>query len=418
MSTKQKMKKLLIVLFILFSILVVIGIVFSSEIKRLHHVLHLFDEDRIVENFRSFDQLMPVSRLQPPSDKFIYPKGEMLNLPSNFVYDGENISSDDFLKNSKTTGLMVIQNDTLIYEKYYLGNRDTTKNISWSMAKSFLSALIGIAVEEGHIKNLDQTVDEFCPILKGSGYEGVTIKNTLQMSTGIGFNEDYADFFSDINRWGRGFAMGKSQDEFAASLKNERPQGTYNHYVSINTHVLGMVLTKATGKSVTQYMQEKFWTPMGMQDDAYFIIDKQKMEGVLGLLNATLRDYAKMGSLYLNQGRFNGKQIVPSDWVQASVTPDAPHLMPGDHDASTNVYGYGYQWWIPASDEREFMAQGVYNQNIYVNPTTKTVVVKLSANDRYTDPNYIPSRSEVALEFFRSIADKASVESKIDTTEL
>ena len=89
------------------------------------------------------------------------------------------------------------------------------------------------------------------------------------------------------------------------------------------------------------------------------------------------------------------------------MTPDAAHLMPGDNDSSTNIYGYGYQWWIPASDEGEFMAQGVYNQNIYINPTTKTVIVKLSANDRYTDPNFLPSQSVVALAFFRRIANKA-----------
>lgn len=404
------MKMLSKILFALFALLLILAVVFSTKIKRLYEVLYLLDEDRIVENFRSFDQLMPVSRIKASPNPFVYPKGELLNIPANFVYEGKNMRSDDFMKESNTTGLMVVQNDTVVYEKYYLGNTDTTKNISWSMAKSFLSALIGIAVEEGHIKSLEQAIDEYCPILKGSGYEGITIKNTLQMSTGIGFNEDYGDFSSDINRWGRGFALGKSTDEFATTLKNVRPQGTYNHYVSINTHVLGMVLTKATGKTVTQYMQEKFWDPMGMQDDAYYIIDEQKMEGVHGLLNATMRDYAKMGSLYLNNGKFNGKQIVPASWVQASVTPDAPHLMPGENDMSTNIYGYGYQWWIPASDQGEFMAQGVYNQNIYINPTTKTVIVKLSANPRYNDYDYLPSRSVVALEFFRRIANKASKE--------
>ncbi len=396
------------ILLALLALLLILAIVFSTKLKRLYEVIHLFDEDRIVENFRSFDELMPVSRIKPSPTPFKYPKGEQLTLPANFVYEEQNMNSDDLIKDSNTTGLMVIQNDTVVFEQYYLGNTNTTKNISWSMAKSFLSALIGIAVDEGHIKSLEQTVDEYCPILKGSGYEGITIKNTLQMSTGIGFNEDYGDFSSDINRWGRGFALGKSSDEFAATLKNVRPQGTYNHYVSINTHVLGMVLTKATGKTVTQYMQEKFWNPMGMQDDAYYIIDEQKMEGVLGLLNATLRDYAKMGSLYLNNGKFNGQQIVPESWVQASVTPDAPHLMPGDNEVSTNIYGYGYQWWIPASVQGEYMAQGVYNQNIYINPTTKTVIVKLSANPKYNDFDYLPSRSVVALEFFRSIADKAS----------
>lgn len=400
------MKNLPKILFGIFALLLVLVIIFFPKLKRLNHVLTLFDEDKIVENFRSFDQLMPVSRLEPSANPYSYVEGKKLRIPPVFLFNGKNMRSDDFMVDTKTTGLLIIQNDTIVFEEYYHGNTPTTKNISWSMSKSFISALIGIAKEEGHIKSLQQTADEFCPILKGSGYEGVTIKNILQMSTGVGFDEDYGAFNSDINRWGRGFALGKSQDEFAATLKNERPPGTFNHYVSINTHILGMILTKATGMSVSKYMQEKFWNPMGMQDDCYWIVDSENMEGVLGLLNATLRDYAKIGSLYLHNGMFNGKQIVPAEWVKASVTPDAPHLMPGENDLSTREYGYGYQWWIPEGNEGEFMAQGVYNQNIYINPSTKTVIVKLSANDKFTDPDFLPSNPEVALEFFRRIAHR------------
>ncbi len=400
------MKKLPKILFGIFAVLVVLLVLFFPKLQRLNHVLTLFNEDEIVENFRSFDKIMPVRRLTPSPNPLSYPVGKKISITPVFVYEGKNMRSDDFIVDTKTTGLLVVQNDTIVYEEYRLGNTETTKNISWSMSKSFISALIGIALDEGHIKNLQQTADEFCPILKGSGYEGVTIKNILQMSTGVGFDEDYGAFNSDINRWGRGFALGKSQDAFAATLKNERPQGTFNHYVSINTHVLGMILTKATGKTVSEYMQEKFWDPMGMQDDCYWIVDSENMEGVLGLLNATLRDYAKIGSLYLNEGKFNGQQVVPAEWVKASVTPDAPHLMPGENDLSTREFGYGYQWWIPGGDEGEFMAQGVYNQNIYVNPTTKTVIVKLSANDKFTDPDFLPSRPSVALEFFRRIAHR------------
>jgi len=388
-----------------FPCLIIAVIIFFPKIKRLHLAITLFDAENIVENFRSFDQVMPVSRLTPPPQPYQFPKGEPLSLPGKFNHEGNLMSSSDFIKDFRTTGLMVIQNGEMVFEQYYLGNKPNTKNISWSMAKSFISALVGIAVDEGLIKSINQTVDEYCPILKGSGYEGITIKNVLQMSTGVAFNEDYADFNSDINRWGRSFALGRSQDKFAATLVNERPQGTYNHYVSINTHVLGMVLTKATGKTVTQYMQEKFWTPMGMQDDAYWIIDDQNMEAVLGCFNATVRDYAKMGSLYLNNGKFNGRQIVPAQWVKASVTPDAPHLMPGTNEHSNRLLGYGYQWWIVDGEQGEFMAQGVYNQNIYINPTTNTVVVKLSANDKYTDKSYIPSLSSTAVAFFRSIAN-------------
>ena len=123
------------------------------------------------------------------------------------------------------------------------------RNISWSMAKSFISALIGIAVDKGQIDSIEQTVDVYAPMLKGSGYEGVRIKDVLQMSSGVAFNEDYGDFYSDINRWGRDFAIGNSQDDFAASLKRGVNPGTKNHYVSIDTHVLSMVLSRSTGPS-------------------------------------------------------------------------------------------------------------------------------------------------------------------------
>lgn len=410
----SKIKKGLIGILI---IAIIAILLLYPKLKRLNHIIHLFDEDRIVENFRSFDKIMDVSQLTPSPNLYTYPLGETIDLPNTFIHQGTKISTEDFIKDSRTTGLLVIQDGNIVYEKYYLGNTKDTKNISWSMAKSFISALVGIAVKEGHIKSIEQTADEYCPILKGSGYEGITIKNILQMSTGVKFDEDYGDFNSDINRWGRGFAWGSSQDKFAATLVNDHPQGTFNNYVSINTHVLGMILTKATGRSVTEYMQEKFWNPIGAEHNAYWIVDDQKMEAVLGGFNATVRDFAKIGSLYLNKGRFNGKQIVPEKWVRESVTPDAPHLKPGKNEHSSRLLGYGYQWWIVDGDMGEFMAQGVYNQNIYVNPVTNTVIVKLSANDKYNDKSYTPSLSSTAVAFFRAIAESQKVRPEVKIIE-
>jgi len=385
-------------------LIVIIGCIwFYPKYKMLSHAIHLFDEDKIVNNFRTFDSIWPVSILKASSQPYKYPKGTQLNLPENFNFKGETYNTNTFLKDSWTTGFLVIQNDSIVFEEYYLGNTESTRNISWSMAKSFISALIGIAVNEGHIKNINQNVEEYLPELKGSAYDGVRIKDVLQMSTGVGFNEDYGDFNSDINRWGRGFALGDSQDEFAATLERELEPGTVNHYVSINTHVLGMLLTKATGRTITDYMQEKLYEPLGMEYDGYWLLDGKQMEMALGGLNLTLRDYAKIGSLYLKKGAFREKQIVPKKWVYASVTPDAPHLQP------TETFGYGYQWWIPKSDVGEFMARGVYNQNIYINPTTNTVIVKLSANPKYNDKTYVPSSNFAALEMYRAIAAKYEV---------
>ena len=368
------------------------------KIKALNTTLTLFDEDKIIENFRSVAEFWPTRSLTQAKVPYIYTYGDSLNVPSSFAYNDQKLGTQQFLKDSWTTGLIVIQNDEIALEDYYLGNSAVTQNISWSMAKSFISALIGIAVNEGHIKSIEQSVDAYATSLGGSGYEGVSIKNVLQMSSGVAFNEDYGDFYSDINRWGRDFSLGNSQDAFAATLKNDIEPGTVNHYVSINTHVLGMVLTQATGRSITDYMQEKLYNPMGMEHDGLWIIDGQGMEMALGGLNLTLRDFAKLGSLYLHDGTFNGQQIVPASWVADSRTMDQPHLLPG------NDFGYGYQWWMVGGDSGEFMAMGVYGQYIYINPETDTVIVKNSANPFYNDTSYIPSSDFSHLALFRALS--------------
>ena len=372
------------------------------KIKALNTTLTLFDEDKIVENFRSVAEFWPTRSLTQAKVPYIYTYGDSLNVPSSFAYNDQKLGTQQFLKDSWTTGLIVIQNDEIALEDYYLGNSAVTQNISWSMAKSFISALIGIAVNEGHIKSIEQSVDAYATSLVGSGYEGVSIKNVLQMSSGVAFNEDYGDFYSDINRWGRDFSLGNSQDAFAATLKNDIEPGTVNHYVSINTHVLGMVLTQATGRSITDYMQEKLYNPLGMEHDGLWIIDGQGMEMALGGLNLTLRDFAKLGSLYLHDGTFNGQQIVPASWVADSRTMDQPHLLPG------NDFGYGYQWWMVGGDSGEFMAMGVYGQYIYINPETNTVIVKNSANPFYNDTSYIPSSDFAHLALFRALSAAAA----------
>lgn len=382
----------------LLTLLVAAGIWFYPKYKALNHAIHLFDEDRIVENFRSFDKSFPASYLKAAPAPYKYSKRPNIALPENFLFGGQTYNSQQFLKDSWTTGLLVIQNDTILFEEYYLGNTESTNNISWSMAKSFISALIGIAIEEGHITSIMQTVEEYVPELKGTAYGDVRIKDVLQMSTGVKFNEDYGDYNSDINRWGRAFAFGGAQDDFPATLERAIEPGTVNHYVSINTHVLGMILKKATGRSITDYMQEKLYHPLGMEYDGYWVTDNAGMEMALGGLNITMRDYAKIGTLFLKKGNWNGQQIIPAEWVAASTTPDAPHLQP-----SADNLGYGYQWWIPKSEVGEFMALGVYNQNIYINPTTNTVIVKLSANPKYNDPAYVPSNDMANLELYRKI---------------
>jgi CubicO group peptidase (beta-lactamase class C family) len=392
-------------------VLLGLGIFYYPKLKNVYLTLHFFEPELIYDHFTGMNKIWQTQEVSRATEPFYFPQKAGYQLPETFPYDEKNFPTQTFLDSSFTTGFLVIQDDSMVFEGYYQGHNDTTRHISWSVAKSYVSALFGIAMAEGHIKSLEETVETYVPMLKGSGYEGVRIKDVLQMSSGVRFNEDYADLSSDINRWGRYFAWGASQDKFAASLVNEREPGTYNHYVSINTHVLGMILVRATGQSLTQYLAEKLWQPLGCEHNAYWLVDDYGMEMALGGLNVTLRDYAKIGQLFLHQGNWHGKQLVDSAWVKASTSPDAPHLMPENNDLSAHKnIGYGYQWWIPPGDQGEFMAMGVYNQYIYVNPSTRTVIVKNSTNHRYNDKSVPYSRTFSHLALFRAIARQGGSE--------
>jgi CubicO group peptidase (beta-lactamase class C family) len=347
------------------------------------------------------DALFPHITVEASDTPWELPRREG-RLPETFRWEGQEMDVGEFLDATMTTGLLVIHDDAIVHESYYRGHSETTRHISWSVAKSFTSALVGIAIEQGRIGGVMDPVTKYRPDLAGSGYDGVPLKHVLQMSSGVKFNEDYADFWSDINRMGRVLALNRSIDEFVASLEREHEPGTYNHYVSMDTQVLGMVLHAAVGGDVAQYFEEVLWKPMGAEADMYWLTDMPGMPLVFMGLNAVLRDYGRFGLLYLHHGRRGDQQIVPEAWVEASITPDAPHLMPGLNSASTTTDGYGYQWWIPETPEDDFFACGVYNQWIYVNRRHNVVIAKHSANARYLVDDMISEPQSIA--FFKAVA--------------
>ncbi|MGV7928067.1 MAG: serine hydrolase domain-containing protein [Spirochaetota bacterium] len=386
---------------VLLGVLLIAGALGFGRIMRLYRVVTLFEPDGIVENFRSMGETLDSRVIRRGGEAFEFRRAER-DLPENYVFKGAVKKIAPFLERTDTTGIVVVKDDTILYERYYLGNTGTSKAISWSVAKSFVSALFGIALHEGHIRNIMEPVTNYVPLLKVSGYNDVPIKHVLQMSSGIRFNEDYADFNSDINRMGRAFALKTPLDDFVASLQSERKPGVYNHYVSMDTQVLGMIIREATGKTLSAYAEEKLWKPLGMESDALWLVDSAGMEAAFGGLNVVLRDYARLGRLYLNNGNWNGVQVVPAEWVKASVTPDAPHLMPGKRDSSGWVLGYGYQWWIPENPEGDFLAIGIYGQFIYIHPRHRIVIAKTSA---YADYNRDGDDMEIeSIEMFRAIA--------------
>ncbi len=402
-SKKFGIKKVIIsiILLILLFLLVGAGLNYKT-IEKIYTGVTLFQPSKMNERFRNLDQKFS-SRKVEPSETIFHLEKNLKDLPEDYMYLGEKHSVNDFIKRTNTTGLIVIQDDKITYEEYFNGYKETDRMITWSVSKSIISALIGIAIEEGYINDVYDYVTDYVPSLLKSGYREVTIKDVLQMSSGIKFNEDYFDNNSDVNQMGaRSLGLGKSLEDLLISLTRERTPGTYNRYVSGDTQVLGMVLREATGVDIATYTQEKLWKPAGMEFDAHWLTDSAGVESAFGGFNASLRDLARFGLLYINEGFMMGNQIIPKKWITDSITPDAPHLLPGENPNSSWILGYGYQWWIPEGIENDFLGMGIYGQAIYINPKRNTVIVKTSAYKDYDTDGY--EMELESIEFFRQLA--------------
>ena len=389
---------------VLFLTLLVSIFIFPKAL-RVHKVKTLYDKDKIVYNFLNMDKIFPTREIKASKNPKPL-KRNIKTLPETFFFEGEEKNLQEYLDYFWSDGMIVLHKNEMVYENYWLGNNENKRHISWSVAKSFISALVGIAYEEGLIDSLDDPVTKYLDDFKETGYDGVTIKDILQMSSGVLFNEDYADYDSDINRFGRAVATGTSMRDVSKTLTREREPGTYMHYVSINTQVLGFLLQEVTNKSISQYLYNKIWNPLGMEDSAYFILDDVKDEFALGGLNATLRDYAKFGLLYLQNGRWNDNQIISKQWIEDSHSTDGIHLVPGERETSSNPWGYGYQWWVPGFPDTDYTASGVYNQYIYIDPLSEIVIAKTSSNFKYTSELQMSKDMHMAM--FRAIANNIS----------
>ncbi|MFM7028533.1 MAG: serine hydrolase domain-containing protein [Chakrabartia sp.] len=369
--------------------------------------LGLFSGQPQFENFARFKELLPTVRMAPSSNPQPFAIGARQDLPTSFAFDGQQRDTQAFIADTDTSAIFVLRDGAVRHQLYRLTGGPDIQWISWSVAKSFVSALVGIALSEGHIGSLEEAISDYVPVVPGSAYQGVSIKDVLQMSSGARWNEDYNDPSSDVFRLGATMAGAMSLDDFVATMVPEAEPGTICRYNSGDTQALGALLVRATGRSLADYMQEKICEPLGFEDDSYWLVDPAGREMAFGGLNVTARDFAKLGELYRLGGRWQGAQILPQDWVDASVRADAPHLQPGqpilaDHRLDL---GYGYQWWLPAGDRGEFSAMGIYNQLVYVDPSRGVVIVKLSANPAYgTSMEERTNRENETIALLRAIA--------------
>jgi len=224
------------------------------------------------------------------------------------------------------------------------------------------------------------------------------------MASGVVFNEDYLDYHSDINRMGRVLAVGGSMDQFAADMTGqEYTPGQYQHYVSIDTHVLGMVIRTVTGKRSDDLMRELIFDPIGLETAPYFLTDSLNEPFVLGGLNMTTRDYARIGLLFAQKGVIDGKRVLSEEWIAQSTKQSAPSPCPDDADLPVGTLGYGYQWWLPPEAATgEYFAIGIYGQYIYVNTQAEVVIAINSADRAFKDGDGIVTLQNMAV--FRAIA--------------
>ncbi|WP_298802357.1 serine hydrolase [uncultured Lentibacter sp.] len=360
-----------------------------EEVTRLMAVNSLFSAEKIVHNFSHMDSLFlaaPVPRGQAPVSELVI--GQPITLPDAYA---------QWVSARALTSVVVLKDGLLRHEAYYLETGPDDRRISWSVAKSFLSALLGVLLEDGTISSVNDPVTKYAPALRGTAYDGARIEDVLQMESGVRFNEDYLDFWSDINKMGRVLALGQSMDGFATALtERDAKAGQSWQYVSIDTHILGMVIRGATNRPIPELLAERIIAPLGLEQAPYYLTDGHGTAFVLGGLNLTTRDYARFGQMIAQNGLWNGVQVVPAAWIAQSTRPSAKTVKGNTQ--------YGYQWWMPADARQgEVFARGIYGQYIYINQPLGVVIAINAADRAFRDAGV--TLSNIAM--FRAIAEAA-----------
>ncbi len=321
--------------------------------------------------FHNMDELFTTRVVGRAGPVWPLPKADRA-LDFGYSFKGQNYTADQFMERTYANALLVMKDGRIVYEKYRNNTNDTTRFMAFSMTKSFTSILVGCALEEGRIKSIDDPITKYLPELAQGGYNGVSIRHILQMRSGVDYEERYD--FANPGTAARNHEQSLVRNvtrfaDAARTIGRKHEPGKVWVYKTLDTAVLGWLIERVSGTTVAAYTAQKLWEPLGAEANGFYIMD-----GVPGAgrefsgagFNATVRDFARIGLMVLNGGVANGHQIVSKKWLDESSKPTGG---PGP--------GYGYQWWMglrPGS----FEASGLQGQYIYIDPATRTVVVKMS----------------------------------------
>jgi CubicO group peptidase (beta-lactamase class C family) len=360
---------------------------------------HFLDANVNVVTFHSVDQLFATRRVDASGAPWLLPRAEK---PLDFAYDyaGKTHGAMDVLDRTYTNALIIVKHGKIVAEIYRNQTDATTHFISFSMAKSITSILIGLALADGRIHSVDDQITQYVPELKESAYDGVTIGQALDMRSGANYDEQYVVSHPDLLSAAFEESMVENRMRFVSftrAMTRAFPPGEHFNYSTFESCVLGWVLERATMQSITQYMTDHLWKPAGMESYGFWMLDGPPEVGREfngGGFNAVARDYARLGLLMLRNGKAGSRQVVPADWVRQSTIPRVREAASREEP----TFGYHYQWW-PLIDSNAYMARGLQGQAIYIDPATDTVVVKLS----YVPPGNHDAFPE-SVAFFQAVS--------------
>jgi hypothetical protein len=337
------------------------------------------DLDMRVNTFRNIERLFAVRGIHHSAQPLPLPRDAQPLMQLTFTSRGVRRTLDDYVRLNAVTGLLVLRDGRIALERYEHGNTERTRWMSMSVAKSVTSTLIGAAVRQGKIASINDPVVRYVPVLRGSAYDGATVRDVLMMSSGVKWVETYTDPTSDRRRLLEAQIAQRPGGAMAVmqALPRAYPPGTHNTYNTGETQVAAEILRGAVGTSLSEYLEERIWRrPGGMEADATWWLDSPGGTEIGGSgIAATLRDYGRIGMMMLNGGVVGGDSILPAGWTREATTPK---VLTGG-----TPLDYGYLWW-PAETEQgkrdgAYSADGIFGQFVYVNPAARVVIVVWSA---------------------------------------
>lgn len=326
----------------------------------------------------------------------VIPTGDKVRALSSGTPIKPSLDLDAYMARQRNAGLIIIQDGKIRFEKYALNYGPEGRWTSFSVAKSFTSTLVGAAVKDGYIKSLEDKVSTYIPGLRGSVYDDVTVRQLLTMTSGVKWNEDYTDRNSDVALFDR--HQSEPGEDMTVSymkrLPREAPAGTKWVYKTGETNLIGVLVSSATGKTLSAYLSEKLWKPFGMEGEAIWMLGRTGHEIAGCCISARLRDYARFGLFMLD----GGKNVLPDGWIKEATTKQAEIDQPGK--------GYGFQWWT--NDDGSYAAQGIFGQGIFIDPKRKLIIASNGNWPTATDPEGVGKEREAMYKAVQAAVDAES----------